>query len=146
MRTGRSAICQPNAMSIAGPTASIWRPGSRNRRSASWSSSARRRKARRNWSVSPIARESSQSWRDLLLDLKRRGLATAPQIAVADGALGFWKALGEVWPTTREQRCWVHKTANILNKLPKSLHTKAKRALQEIWLAETKKDAVTALE
>ena len=66
-------------------------------------------------------RESSQSWRDLLLDLKRRGLTTAPQIAVADGALGFWKALGEVWPTTREQRCWVHKTANILNKMPKSL-------------------------
>ena len=73
-------------------------------------------------------------------------LASAPQIAVADGALGFWKALGEVWPTTREQRCWVHKTANILNKLPKSLHTKAKRALQEIWMAETKKDAVAALE
>ena len=98
-------------------------------------------------------RESSQSWRDLLLDLKRRGLTTAPQIAVAKpalakagGALGFWKALGEVWPTTREQRCWVHKTANILNKLPKSLHTKAKRALQEIWMAETKKDAVAALE
>jgi transposase-like protein len=98
-------------------------------------------------------RESSQSWRDLLLDLKRRGLTTAPQIAVATpalakagGALGFWKALGEVWPTTREQRCWVHKTANILNKMPKSLHTKAKRALQEIWMAETKKHAVAALE
>jgi transposase-like protein len=91
-------------------------------------------------------RESSQSWRDLLLDLKRRGLATAPQIAVADGALGFWKALGEVWPTTREQRCWVHKTANILNKMPRSLHTKATRALQEIWMAETKKDAVTAFD
>src|SRR3954453_15286350 len=91
-------------------------------------------------------RESSQSWRDLLLDLKRRGLTTAPQIAVAAGALGFWKALGEVWPTTREQRCWVHKTANILNKMPKSLHTKAKRALQEIWMAETKKDAAAALE
>ena len=91
-------------------------------------------------------RESSQSWRDLLLDLKRRGLTTAPEIAVADGALGFWKALGEVWPTTREQRCWVHKTANILNKMPKSLHTKAKRALQEIWMAATKKDAVAALE
>src|ERR1035437_4283123 len=67
-------------------------------------------------------RESAQSWRDLLLDLKRRGLAVAPELAVADGALGFWKALGEVWPTTREQRCWVHKTANVLNKLPKSLH------------------------
>ena len=91
-------------------------------------------------------RESSQSWRELLLDLKRRGLTTAPQIAVADGALGFWKALGEVWPTTREQRCWVHKTANILNKLPKSLHTKAKHALQQIWMAETKKDAIAAFE
>ena len=98
-------------------------------------------------------RESSQSWRDLLLDLKRRGLTTASEIAVAKpalakagGALGFWKALGEVWPTAREQRCWVHKTANILNKMPKSLHTKAKRSLQEIWMAETKKDAVKALE
>ncbi len=89
-------------------------------------------------------RESAQSWRDLLLDLKRRGLAAAPELAVADGALGFWKALGEVWPTTREQRCWVHKTANVLNKLPKSLYAKAKRALQEIWMAETKTDAVTA--
>src|SRR5260370_17092984 len=98
-------------------------------------------------------RDSSQSWRDLLLDLKGGGLTTALEIAVAKpalakagGALGFWKALGEVWPTTREQRCWVHKTANILNKMPKSLHTKAKRSLQEIWMAETKKDAVKALE
>jgi len=91
-------------------------------------------------------RESAQSWKDLLLDLKRRGLTTASEIAVADGALGFWKALGEVWPTTREQRCWVHKTANILNKMPKSLHTRAKRALQEIWMAETKKDAATAFD
>ncbi len=91
-------------------------------------------------------RESAQSWRDLLLDLKRRGLSIAPELAVADGALGFWKALAEVWPKTREQRCWVHKTANVLNKLPKSLHAKAKTALQEIWMAETKKDAVTAFE
>jgi putative transposase len=98
-------------------------------------------------SASPMAFvKAHSSWRDLLLDLKRRGLTTAPQIAVADCALGFCKALGEVWPRTREQRCWVHKTANILNKLPKSLHTKAKRALQEIWMAETKKDAVAALE
>src|SRR5205085_228796 len=74
-------------------------------------------------------RESSQSRRDLLLDLKRRGLTTAPQIAVADGALGFWKALGEVWPTIHEQRCWVHKTANILNKMPKGLRNKAARAM-----------------
>ena len=92
------------------------------------------------------ARESAQDWRELLLDLKRRGLAIAPELAVADGALGFWKALGEVWPTTREQRCWVHKTANVLNKLPKSQQPKAKRALQEIWMAETRKDADAAFD
>ncbi|EIM28580.1 transposase [Microvirga lotononidis] len=91
-------------------------------------------------------RESAHSWRDLLLDLRRRGLAAAPEIAVADGALGFWKALGEVWPLTREQRCWVHKTANVLNRLPKSLHAKAKSALQAIWMAETKKDALAAFD
>src|SRR5437763_1373481 len=74
------------------------------------------------------ARESAQDWRELLLDLQNRGLAVAPELAVADGALGFWKALGELWPTTREQRCWVHKTANVLNKLPKSQQPKAKRS------------------
>jgi putative transposase len=91
-------------------------------------------------------RESAQSWRELLLDLKRRGLAMAPELAVADGALGFWQAIEEVWPKTRGQRCWVHKTANVLNKLPKSQHAKAKRALQEIWMAETKKDALAAFD
>jgi putative transposase len=91
-------------------------------------------------------RESAQSWRELLLDLKRRGLATAPELAVADGALGFWQAVEEVWPKTRGQRCWVHKTANVLNKLPKSQQPKAKRALQEIWMAETKKDALAAFD
>jgi putative transposase len=91
-------------------------------------------------------RESAQSWRELLLDLKRRGLAIAPELAVADGALGFWQAIEEVWPKTRGQRCWVHKTANILNKLPKSQHSKAKRALQEIWMGETKKDALAAFD
>jgi len=92
------------------------------------------------------ARESAQDWRELLLDLKRRGLATVPKLAVADGGLGFWKALGEVWPTTREQRCWVHKTANVLNKLPKSQQPKAKRSLQEIWMAETRTDAMAAFD
>ena len=87
------------------------------------------------------ARESAHDWRELLLDLKRRGLSVAPELAVADGALGFWKALGEVWPSTREQRCWVHKTANVLHKLPKSQQPKAKRALQEIWMAETRNEA-----
>ncbi len=92
------------------------------------------------------SRESAHDWRVLLLDLKRRGLTIAPELAVADGALGFWKALGEVWPKTREQRCWVHKTANVLAKLPKSQHPKAKRALQDIWMAETKADAETAFD
>jgi putative transposase len=91
-------------------------------------------------------RESTQSWRELLLDLKRRGLAIGPELAVADGALGFWQAVEEVWPKTRGQRCWVHKTTNILNKLPKSLQSKAKRALQEIWMAETKMDALAAFD
>ena len=91
-------------------------------------------------------RESAQSWRELLLDLKRRGLAVAPDLAIADGALGFWKAIEEVWPRTRSQRCWVHKTANVLNKLPKSQHSKAKRALQEIWMAETRNDADSAFD
>ena len=91
-------------------------------------------------------RESAQSWRELLLDLKRRGLAIGPELAVADGALGFWQAVEEVWPKTRGQRCWVHKTANVLNKLPKSQQAKAKRALQEIWMAETKNDALVAFD
>jgi transposase-like protein len=89
-------------------------------------------------------RESAQSWRELLLDLRRRGLAIGPELAVADGALGFWKAIEEVWPRSRGQRCWVHKTANVLNKMPKSLQAKAKRALHEIWMAETKADAEAA--
>jgi putative transposase len=92
------------------------------------------------------ARESAHDWRELLLDLKRRGLDARPELAIADGALGFWKAAGEVWPTTRGQRCWVHKTANVLAKLPKSQQPKAKRALQEIWMAETKADAEAAFD
>ena len=91
-------------------------------------------------------RESAHSWRELLLDLKQRGLSTGPHLAVGDGALGFWKALDEVWPNTRAQRCWVHKTANVLNKLPNSLHAKAKRALHDIWMAETRKSAETAFD
>ena len=92
------------------------------------------------------ARESAQDWRELLLDLKDRGLAAPPRLAVADGALGFWKAVGELWPTTAGQRCWVHKTANVLNKLPKSQQPKAKRALQDIWMAATRKDAEKAFD
>ena len=76
-------------------------------------------------------RESAQSWKELLLDLKRRGLETGPELAVGDGALGFWKALREVYGETRVQRCWVHKTANVLNQMPKSLQAKAKGHLHE---------------
>ena len=91
-------------------------------------------------------RESSQSWRELLLDLRRRGLKKAPDLAIGDGALGFWNALREVFGTTREQRCWVHKTGNVLNAMPKSLQPKAKGHLQDIWMAENKKDAEAALD
>lgn len=91
-------------------------------------------------------RESVQSWRELLLDLKARGLEVAPELAVADGGLGFWGALREVYGKAREQRCWVHKTANVLNKLPASSQGKAKRALHEISMAETRKDAETAFD
>ena len=91
-------------------------------------------------------RESEESWRELLLDVKRRGLTIDPKLAIGDGALGFWSALRKVYPATREQRCWVHKTANVLNKLPKGLQVKAKAMLHEIWMAETKKDAQKAFE
>jgi transposase-like protein len=91
-------------------------------------------------------RESKQSWQELLLDLKQRGLTKPPKLAVGDGALGFWAALREVFPTTKEQRCWVHKTANVLNKMPKALQAKAKSDLQQIWLAETRDAATKAFD
>ncbi len=90
-------------------------------------------------------RESKISWKDLLLDLKRRGLKRGPELAIADGALGFWPALEEVYPGARHQRCWVHKTANVLDKLPKSLQPMAKRKLHAIYLAPTKQEALAAL-
>ena len=86
-------------------------------------------------------RESELSWRELLCDLKARGLQRPPKLAVGDGALGFWAALDKVWPTTRQQRCWVHKTANVLDKLPKSVQPSAKALIQEIYLAPTEKKA-----
>ena len=90
-------------------------------------------------------RENEQSWLELLVDLKQRGLSLAPKAAVGDGALGFWKAMRKVYSTTRTLRCWVHKMANVLNKLPKSIQAKAKAALQEIWMAESRKDAEKAM-
>jgi putative transposase len=90
-------------------------------------------------------RESTQSWRELLVDLKARGLAVAPELATGDGALGFWKALEEVSPTTRHQRCTVHKTVNVLDKLPKSLQPAAKADLREIWTAPDRATAEVAI-
>ena len=91
-------------------------------------------------------RESTESWRVLLGDLRRRGLEIAPELAVGDGALGFWNALHETYPQTRHQRCWVHKTANVLNKLPKRLQPRAKADLHEIWMAETREEAEKAFD
>jgi putative transposase len=91
-------------------------------------------------------RESAQSWTELLLDLKHRGLRAGPELAVGDGALGFWKALGEVYGETRVQRCWVHKTANVLNQMPKSLQAGAKSRLHDIWMAETRVEAEKAFD
>ena len=91
-------------------------------------------------------RESEESWKELMLDLKSRGLEYAPELAVGDGALGFWPALRKVWPTTQEQRCTVHKTANVLGKLPKSLHPQGKRMLHAIWDAPTKAEADRAFD
>jgi len=89
-------------------------------------------------------RESEQSWIELLLDLKRRGLTMEPKVAVGDGAMGFWKALMQVYPSTRHQRCWVHKTKNILNKLPKSQQEHAKEHIHQIWMAPTREEAEDA--
>lgn len=91
-------------------------------------------------------RESEQSWTELLVDLKQRGLTLAPQLATGDGALGFWAALRKVYPETREQRCWVHKTANVLNNMPKSVQPRAKADLHEIWMAATREDANKAFD
>jgi transposase-like protein len=91
-------------------------------------------------------RESKASWLELLRDLKARGLEVGPRLAVGDGALGFWGALDEIFPESRRQRCWVHKTANVLNALPKSLQAKAKAQLHEIWMAPTRAEAIAAFD
>ena len=90
-------------------------------------------------------RESGQSWKELLVDLKARGLVVAPQAAIGDGALGFWKALDEAFPTTRHQRCWLHKTLNVLDKLPKSMQPSAHKDLREIWLSPSRGAAEAAM-
>ena len=91
--------------------------------------------------VSDGYRESKASWKEILLDLKQRGLKSSPKLAVGDGALGFWAALDEEYPDTKQQRCWVHKTANILDKLPKSIQSKAKSMIQDMYMADTEENA-----
>ncbi|MBB3189834.1 IS256 family transposase [Halomonas cerina] len=91
-------------------------------------------------------RESEASWKELLTGLRERGLTESPKLAIGDGALGFWKALSKIYPATAHQRCWVHKTANVLNKLPKSVQLKVKADLHEIWLAETREAAHQAFD
>ena len=91
-------------------------------------------------------RESKQSWREVLLSLKKRGLKIPPRLAIGDGALGFWAALEEVYPTTRAQRCWLHKTGNVLNYLPKTVQEKAKQGLHDIWMAEGRAEAQVAFD
>jgi len=91
-------------------------------------------------------RESEQSWWELLRDLYSRGLTMEPKLATGDGALGFWKALAKVYGNTRQQRCWVHKTGNVLNCLPKVVQPRAKQALHQIWMAETRQDAYRAFD
>ena len=91
-------------------------------------------------------RESAQSWRELLIDIKQRGLEIAPDLAVGDGALGFWKAIEEVFPSTRHQRCWVHKTANVLNKVALSVQVNMKADLHEIYGAPTRAAAEVAID
>ncbi|MCK5783887.1 MAG: IS256 family transposase [Desulfobacterales bacterium] len=86
-------------------------------------------------------RESELSWSQLLIDLQSRGLKSGPRLCIGDGALGFWKAIAKAYPDSRWQRCWVHKTANILNKLPKSLQSKAKQKIHEIWHTDGKREA-----
>lgn len=91
-------------------------------------------------------RESAQSWKELLLDVKRRGLTVPPKLAVGDGALGFWDAIAEIYPATKAQRCWVHKTANVLDKLPKNKQPAAKEMIHQIWMADTRDNATKAFD
>ncbi len=135
-RAGSSATSRRGATSTSGPTGSTCRRGWRPHAECMLviiGATPEGRKELVGFQVG--VRESAQSWRELLVDLKARGLAVAPELAIGDGALGFWKALEEVFPATRHQRCWVHKTANVLNKVPKSVQPAMKADLREVWTA-----------
>jgi len=91
-------------------------------------------------------RENADSWRELLGDLHKRGIKAGPELAIGDGALGFWSALRDVYPKTREQRCWVHKSANVTGAMPKAMREKVHSELKDIWMAETKREANAAFD
>lgn len=96
--------------------------------------------------ISEGVRESEASWKELLLEMRDRGMVEDPKLAIADGALGFWKALPQVFPATKEQRCWVHKTANVLDKMPKSVQPRAKTLIHDIYQAESEAEASKAFD
>jgi len=155
----RDAAFDDDQSSISGLTASIAAFGARPTSSArlsllasrpvarngSWPFIARQAIALQSAKREDGVRESTQSWREVLLSLKSRGM-NAPKLAIGDGAMGFWAALDEVYPETRQQRCWQHKTMNVLNCLPKLSQPKAKAAIHNIWQAETKMDAEKAFD
>ena len=134
-------------MSTSGRTVSTSRPGWNRRPSACWLFSGATPEGKKELVGFQVGvRESAQSWRELLLDIKKCGLEVPPEIAVGDGAMGFWKALDEGFPGTRHQRCWAHKTANVLNEFPKSMQPTVKADLREIWHAETRAAAVVTMD
>src|SRR3712207_3245785 len=150
MRAGRGGTCRRGATSISGPM--LWADGvylqARMEPQAECmlvlvGATPEGKKELVGFQVG--VRESAQSWRELLADLKARGLAIAPELATGDGALGFWKALEAVFPSTRHQRCWVHKAVNVLDKMPRSVQPAAKADLREIWMAPDRATAEAAI-
>ena len=143
---GRSAAWPTSVTCTSGSMGFTSECGWKRPTSVFWWSWAPRLTAKRSCWRSPMGFANPNSRGKMLLDMKRRGLKHDPKLAIGDGALGFWKALPQVFGSTRDQRCWVHKTANVLNKLPKRLQAKAKSDLHEIWMAETRDDADRAFD
>jgi len=146
MTLGRSATSQCGDTCTCGPTGSICRPGWKAAECMLVLIGATPEGKKELVGLQTGVRESAQSWRELLVDIKQRGLEIAPDLAVGDGALGFWKAIEEVFPATRHQRCWVHKTANVLNKVALSVQINMKADLREIYGAPTRAAAEAAID
>ena len=145
MNAGRSAICRRGDTSTSGPTVYLQARMEPQAECMLVIIGATPEGKKELVGFQVGLRESAQSWRELLVDIKARGLAITPELATGDGALGFWKALEEVSPTTRHQRCTVHKTVNVLDKLPKSVQPAAKADLREVWTAPDRATAEAAI-